>query len=259
MKKTALISLLSLLLAAGLLLSGCLLAGREITFARLSLPGGGHGTLFLPKAAAGMAAPGVELLWDGPGELLHCAETALELARRGYGICLVQSGHAREGWDAMCGDARFNPRSMAAGCSESGKSALVSLSESTAEEEYAPRALLFLSTAVPAETKGPGNVLSICPGDATEAGPIDGYFAEGTALRTATITGNSALSFQKAALPIVIDWVGSSLGHPLDGLHADDEFLFPLCDALLFSGAVLFVGAAFPFLLSLRKSRGERA
>ena len=255
MKKNILFSVLSLLLAAALIGSAAFTAGQELHFESAELPGGGQGLLFLLDREDGKAVSGVELLWDGAGELLRSAETALELARRGYGVFLVPADCAREGWDAMISDKRFYPRSMAVGCMNSGRSALVALWESTAEEEYAPRALLFLSSDVPVETEGAGNVLCLCPGDSTDVGSIDGYFAERTARRIVTLPGSARVR-QRESLPCVIDWVGSSLGHPRDGLYADDEYLYPRCEALLFSGAALLLLSPVPLLLR-RKGKGS--
>lgn len=250
MKKKTLISLSALLLAVICLFSGVKLAGSEVNVERC-----GSALLFLPDAPDQKAVPAVELLRDGSGELLRCCETAVELARRGYGVLVAPLGGAREGWDTLCADRRINPRALAAGCFSGGKSALCALWESTAGEECIPRALLFLSTAVPVEEQGLGNVLCLCPGEEADEGSIDGYFGELSARRTMVLPGSEHERLREG-LPCVIDWVGSTLGHPRDGVYGDDELLYPRSELWLSAGAALTGAAVILLLLPRRKKDG---
>ncbi len=86
-----------------------------------------------------------------------------------------------------------------------------------------------------------------CPEPKAAWNETYGYFGEGTARRMELIPAGHLLAARlPRSLAAVIDWLGSSLGHPLDGRHADEDFVFPLRTALGYASALCFLFAAVP-------------
>ncbi len=86
-----------------------------------------------------------------------------------------------------------------------------------------------------------------CPEPKAAWNETYGYFGEGTARRMELIPAGHLLAARlPRSLAAVIDWLGSSLGHPLDGRHADEDFVFPLRTTLGYASALCFLFAAVP-------------
>ena len=116
------------------------------------------------------------------------------------------------------------------------------------DEACPPRATILIgestARAVPEDVN---NLLQLCSGkiDAFEGG----YYGEGSARAVKSAVEPIQRS---AVLTAVIDWVGSSLGHPRDGVLHDDSFIYPLLGILRFLPPLLLVLCALP-LYWLRK------
>ena len=162
-------------------------------------------------------------------------------------------------WAALEEHPRVFAGSMAALGWPESHSALDALARALEESETKPRALLYLGAKSAPDTPSGQNVLCILRGAEESAGTLEGYFAEGSARRTVTPAQQDGREWRRAALPHVCNWLGSSLGHPRDGVYGYDESLSAPCRALLLAAAVCALLSLLSLPFALWKKRGHGA
>lgn len=228
--------LLCLLLSAALLWLSLTLGCSGLRTVRK-----GSAAVYLPPVTEGRKAPGIVLCGAG-------REMAVELSRRGYAVVRAPAEQAEAAYELLCsreevnaGDIGLIARGARAG------EALLDLSRRLSTGEKPSRALILLRWE-PDNTEGLANVLVL---SGSGQGELEGYFAESSArLKTGSGTARQDLRH-------VIEWMGSSLGHPRDGVLADDELL--LVPVRLCTGLSLLSAAAGLALLCRRKSSNMEA
>lgn len=225
---------LSLLFAAALLFCGLSLGCDGLTRSR--------------ENGAVLWEPPVHSLRKTPGVLLCGADraTAVELARRGYAVVCCSPGKEADAYALLCGREQvdaYNVAFMVKG--KQACEALTALDREQSETDYAPRALILWDASVEAE--GLSNVLCIAGSEETE---LTGYFADGSARQT--LPRRSKCDTIRES----IDWLGSCLGHPRDGVLADDQLVLPF-SALCYCFSALAAGFAV-YLIGKGKKNAER-
>lgn len=224
-----------------------------------SLSRAGDGWLLLPRQGGEEPAPAVLLLWGNGEEKRSSLEMAVELTGRGYAAIIAPGESAGAAWAALEEHPRVFAGSMAALGWPESHSALNALARSLEESETKPRALLYLGAESAPDTPSGQNVLCILRGAEESAGTLEGYFAEGSARRTVTPAQQDGREWRRAALPHVCNWLGSSLGHPRDGVYGYDESLSAPCRALLLAAAVCALLSLLSLPFALWKKRGHGA
>ncbi len=223
---------LAFVLAAGLLFLGFSLGCSGLEHSRVS-----GVSLWEPPVQETRKAPAVLLCGGSRG-------IAIELARRGYVVAACAPGKEKSAYALLTELEQVELHNVGLVAASSGAAALIIEYDRvlTATEHY-PWALILWNCSAE-DTEGLANVLTISGG---EEQALEGYFAEGSARKTVRSAS------RRADMLEVIEWLGSTLGHPRDGVLDDDAFVFPasgVCYGL--SAALTLVG-----LMLIRKREGK--
>ena len=213
--------LLLLLLSLALFLAGGLLGRDSLTVSHES-----GCTLWLPPAHESRGTPAVILCGAAQGP-------APELCRRGYAVAVVkQSEDIESAYALLESEKQINARLLA----------LIAVGEKAGDKVLAyarsarhPINALVLWRCSADDTEGLCDVLTI---DQAQA-ELTGYFAEGSAREDVPYTN------RRNATEKTISWIGSTLGHPRDGVLADDELIYPYANVCRVLGAVAALGAVW--------------
>ena len=192
--------------------------------------------LWLPPVHEHRGAPAVILCGSDRG-------LALELCRRGYAVAVCAD--PEKAYGLLAGEAQVERRELA----------LISVGKSAGEAA--------LSYALAADHPINGLILWHCPADGTDAlcnvlsiddgeSALTGYFADGTA-RQSLPYGSRREATEKT-----ICWIGSTLGHPRDGVFSDDEFIYPYANGCRILGPGAAVAALW-LALDERRKKDEAA
>lgn len=171
----------------------------------------------------------------------HDGGLAKELSRRGYAVANVgQNADLAAAFALLCSRDSVGKELLAlvAVGQTAGENALAYAH--SAEPPF--RALVLLRCSEDGEALK-CNIL--CIGE--EETSLSGYFADGSA-RAGVPYRN-----RRQAAEATISWLGSSLGHPRDGVYADDELIFPLANACRVLGCTIFAATVG----ALRKKKHE--
>ena len=225
---------LLLLAAAGLLFLGLSLGCDGLAHSREN-----GVTLWEPPPNQMRKVPAVVLCGGDRG-------TAIELARRGYVVAVCSPGKVESAYTLLCQQEQIDRYSIALiGWGKSACEAVSSYDRALSATEYPPWALILRGEA--ADSEGLSNVLNIVGREETA---LSGYFAEGTARKTLPVRS------KRANLIECIEWLGSSLGHPRDGVLADDQFVFPFSALCCYAAGVC--AGLTGFLMGKGKKNAER-
>ena len=187
--------------------------------------------LWLPPPHEHRGAPAVILCGSDRG-------LALELCRRGYAVAV--SADAEKAYGLLANETQVEKSNLA----------LIAVGKNAGERvlSYAHSAdhsinavILWRCTADDAD--GLCNLLSIGENESA----LTGYFADGTA-RQSLPYGSRRQATEKT-----VSWIGSSLGHPRDGVFSDDEFIYPYANACRGFGLAAAVAALWLAFAGYRK------
>ena len=186
--------------------------------------------LWLPPPHEHRGAPAVILCGTDEG-------LALELCRRGYGVAVC--AEPERAYELLADEVQVEKSTLA----------LIAIGKSAGGTA--------LSYALAADHPINALILWRCPADATDAlcnvlsigeseTELTGYFADGTARQSLPYRS------RREATEKTVGWVGSTLGHPRDGVFSDDEFVYPYVNGCRVLGVVAAVAALW---LAFRERR----
>ena len=248
-----LILVIALVLLGGALLPFGILYGRSGVTVERVREGAISRTVYRPDVSRERLVPTAVIVGrasDGGAAL------ALELARRGVTTALCPDVPSAEAaWDILASEEHTLLASMGLIGIGGGTEELLAFAESLVGLGRECAALCLLSDEVTpeeADSSAARNVLLITA--AAEDEPIRGYFSDGSARRVAALPLRADT---REALLLLIDWLGSSLGHSI-GLEDADLTVLPrralLTAGTLSLGAGIALGAV---TLSRKKKDSE--
>ena len=190
--------------------------------------------LWLPPVHKHRGTPAVILCGSDRG-------LALELCRRGYAVAVCAD--PEKAYGLLSYEAQVEKSTLA----------LIAVGKSAGETAR--------SYALAADHPINSLILWRCPADGTDTlcnvlsigedeAELTGYFADGTARQSLPYRS------RRDATEKTVDWIGSTLGHPRDGVLSDDEFIYPYANGCRILGLGAAVAALW-FALDERRKRNK--
>lgn len=187
--------------------------------------------LLLPPVRENRKAPAVLLSGGSRG-------IAVELSRRGYVTLQCSPGMENSAYELLSSREEIDPHNIALiACGYRSADSVIALNRELVISDLFPRAMIMWNCSSDDSDEFP-NVLTLC---GTEESELEGFFAEGNARLTLPYGS------RKNACIKSIEWLGSTLGHPRDGVLSDSQLVFPYA-GICYGLSALLALAGFIFL-----------